>query len=321
MRIGGIDDSYHNNTSTHSRPDEPVLLERKQRKNSSISMEKQPGTVELLITALSSHKTNAKVIVQVLRAIRFLSLDQKNIQLRFSEENIVLTVLKLLKIHKSTDLICEYCGWMLYNFGVSSILSPASININIANIQNEKNNNSNNNKENNNTSNNNSLSNKNSSNEPKNILINREIVYTDLNNWSLLVSCMEIHLSKGVCVCVFVCVCVCVCMYVSVCVCVYVYVCVCMCVYVCVCMCVYVCVCVCMCVCVCVCVRERVCVCLCVIVRVCVCVCVCMCMCMCVSVYLLIHSFICSIYFIYFIYFAIVMLYCVLLHSLSFVLC
>ena len=200
MRISGIDDSYHNNTSTHSRPDEPVLLERKQRKNSSISIEKQPGTVELLITALSSHKTNSTVIVQVLRAIRFLSLDQKSIQLRFSEENIVLTVLKLLKVHKSTDLICEYCGWMLYNFGVSSLLSPASINTNLANIQNEKNNR--NNKENNNSSINTEVSHipvhKNSSNEPKNILINREIVYTDLNYWTLIVSCMEIHLSKGI---------------------------------------------------------------------------------------------------------------------------
>ena len=200
MRIS-MDDSYHNNNSTHSRPDEPMMLERKTRKNSSISIEKQPSTVELLITALSSHKTNSTVIVQVLRAIRFLSLDQKNIQLRFSEENIVLIVLKLLKIHKSTDLICEYCGWMIYNFGVSSVLSPASISANLANIQNEKDNK--NNKENKNTSNNNneisiiSSFNKISTNEPKNILINREIVYTDLNNWSLIVSCMEMHLSKG----------------------------------------------------------------------------------------------------------------------------
>ena len=49
------------------------------------------------------------------------------------------------------------------------------------------------------SNNNNMISKSNLNNDciPKNIIINREIVYNDIKHWDLIVSCIENHINRG----------------------------------------------------------------------------------------------------------------------------
>ena len=92
-------------------------IEKKTRRN-SISFDKPINISELLITAMNVHKNNVVVILQVTKAVRTLSKDQVEIKVKFSEENVVKISLKILKIHRGNEFICENVGWILANFTV-----------------------------------------------------------------------------------------------------------------------------------------------------------------------------------------------------------
>ena len=159
------------------------------RKNSIIS-EKSMSIFELLVQGLFNHKASATATSQVTRAIRTLSIDQKAIQQRFSDEGIVQSSLKMLKVHKNNELICENIGWMLSVFTVSATGNNGNVSVvptapNLIDGMESI-----------------SLSppvarDKSVISAAKNNEIARDLVYKDAGNWALLVSCIEIHITKG----------------------------------------------------------------------------------------------------------------------------
>ena len=180
--------------------------ERRSRRG-SLGGEHNVGMCELLVQSLNNHKNNSAVILQLTRAVRTFANEQKNIQTKFSEENIVFNILKILKIHSSNELICENIGWILTNFTVPNYVNNAISVIssgggNTGNtVKNEGvfesvplspnttsslplSNNYNNKKAYFNRSNGSYDSNKN-------------LIYCDTGNWSLIVSCIEQHIIKG----------------------------------------------------------------------------------------------------------------------------
>lgn len=225
LTLPKLDDSHHGGISGSSSAHgtgvvrEESYSERRLRRGSSITAEKISDIPSLLVTALNNHKTNIAVIIQILKAIRNLSVDQIKIKNKFSEENIVLSILKILKIHKNSEIVCEHIGWMLTNCTVSSVLSQQSIISNLNNIKNESQKEgekeveklvdlidmTGDNNENpkilnfeNSTSNITTIkSNLNRDNASKNIVINREIVYCDVKHWDLIVACIENHINRG----------------------------------------------------------------------------------------------------------------------------
>ena len=176
-------------------------IEKKTRKN-SISFDKPINISELLITAMNVHKNNVVVILQVTKAVRTLSKDQVEIKVKFSEENVVKISLKILKIHRGNEFICENVGWILANFTV-----PKTVNNTVSVIPTAGNNVDNDRLDaislvstttstpprsiNNNDSNSNKL------NVTSYYENNKNLLYKNLDNWTLLVSCIEHHIIKG----------------------------------------------------------------------------------------------------------------------------
>ena len=184
----------------HEKENKEKEVERKTRRN-SISFDKPINISELLITAMNVHKNNIVVILQVTKAVRTLSKDQIEIQLKFSEENVVKISLKILKIHRGNEFICENIGWILTNFTV-----PKTVNNAVSVISTQGNNVENDGldafsltstttstppRSMNNNDNNNNL------NVTSYYENNKNLIYKNIDNWTLLVSCIEHHIIKG----------------------------------------------------------------------------------------------------------------------------
>ena len=164
---------------------------RKVRRN-SISFDKSKNVCELLITALNNHKNNVIVILQVTKAVRTLSNDQTEIIVKFSEENVVQIILKILKIHRGSEFICENIGWMLTHFTVPKTVNNSISVISTGVISGDQDGgldfttmalHS--------YDDNNKINNMNCYDN------NKDLIYKNINNWTLLVSCIEHHVIKG----------------------------------------------------------------------------------------------------------------------------
>ena len=198
---GGEDMSSHN--SAHGREE---YGNTRTRKNSNSGMEPGPSIPELLVQVLTNHRNNGLVVIQILKSIRSLAYDQIQIKIKFSEENIITTILKILKIHKTLESVCEYVGWMIKNFRVPSLTALNTVNTDLISFKSETNNTDlggitvvsastpSPGLERNNSFKMRSIY---TEPEPRFLEVNQDYVYKDVGYWTLIVSCIENQIVKG----------------------------------------------------------------------------------------------------------------------------
>ena len=199
--MGGEDSSHHN--SQHGREE---YGSTRTRKNSNSGMEPGPSIPELLVQVLTNHRNNGLVVIQILKSIRSLAYDQNNVKNKFSEENIITTILKILKIHKGLESVCEYVGWMIKNFRVPSLTALNTVNTDLISFKNMDSNTTDSggisvipaqSSPGAERSNSFKLRSIHTEPEPKFLEVNQDYIFKDLGYWTLIVTCIENQILKG----------------------------------------------------------------------------------------------------------------------------
>jgi hypothetical protein len=137
----------------------------------------------LLAASLNIHKNAATVVIQITRAIRSLANNQPENKQKLANVDILNIVLKILKIHRGSEKICENIGWILANIDPTPV-SMSSTNIRTDNLLDLNDGNFSEI----------SLENKNGVKIIK--VEDNDEVYKMASNWDLLLGCLETHVMK-----------------------------------------------------------------------------------------------------------------------------
>jgi len=71
------------------------------------------NTIDLMARALMAHKSGEKVVNQITRALRALTLGHSENQIKVAQSDIVVSAIILLKMHMNSDTLVENLCWIV----------------------------------------------------------------------------------------------------------------------------------------------------------------------------------------------------------------